>query len=119
MYVSKTASKGSTWDNTFTFTLPVNDPSEWTERISTSTDIDIVITYQGNDWFVETGYVTTALKLVRERITPALSLSFTDTSGVYGDYEVYVQERSVLTATPAVTLYTGPDCGQGRLQKAC
>ena len=109
VYVSKTASKGSTWDNTFTFTLPVNDPSEWTSRISTSTDIDIVITYQGNDYFVETGYVTTALKLVRERITPALSLSFTDTSGVYGDYEVYVQERSVLTATPAVTLDTGPD----------
>ncbi|MCR4622682.1 MAG: hypothetical protein K5663_11435 [Clostridiales bacterium] len=109
--VSKTASAGGVWDSTFTFTLPTSDPSEWTQRISSSTSIDIVITYKGSDNFVETGYVTTSLKLVRERIAPALSLTFTDTSDVYTDFGVYVQRQSDFSAAASVTLDTGADSG--------
>lgn len=107
--VNMTASQGGLWDSTFTFTLPVGEASEWAQRISTSTDIDIVITYQGSNNFVETGYVTTSLKLVRERVAPQLSLAFNDTSGVYGGFGVYVQSQSVFSAVPSVTLDTGPD----------
>ncbi len=109
--VTKTASAGGVWDSTFTFTLPEGDPSEWTQRISSSADIDIVITYQGSDNFAETGYVTTALKLVRERTAPSLTLSFSDTAGVYADFGVYVQKQSVFSASASAALDTGADAG--------
>lgn len=105
--VTKTASQGGAWDNTFTFTLPEAQASEWSARISSATDITILITY--TDSTTAQGGATTALKLVRERNTPTLSLAFTDTEGVYGDYGVYVQNQSALTATPTVSLDTGAD----------
>ena len=107
--VNDTASEGGAWDNTFSFTLPQTEPSLWTDRVGASADICILITYQGEGGAVSAGPVNTALKLVRERLAPSLSLSFTDTAGVYSAFGAYVQNRSVLSAAPSVTLDTGAD----------
>ena len=104
-----TASPGGAWDNVFTFTLPADDPSLWTDRVGHSADICIVINYADGQGAASTGQTATALKLVKERLAPALSLSFTDTAGVYAAYGVYVQNRSVLSAAPSVTPDTGAD----------
>ena len=103
-----TASAGGAWDNTFSFTLPETDASLWTERVGASADICILISY-ADGTSASAGPVSTVLRLVRERLEPALSLDFTDTAGIYAAYGVYVQNRSSLTALPSVTLDTGAD----------
>jgi hypothetical protein len=106
--VNDTASEGGAWDNTFSFTLPQTEPSLWTDRVGASADICILIAYSDGT-SASAGPVSVALKLVRERLAPALSLDFTDTAGVFAVYGAYVQNRSSLAALPSVTLDTEAD----------
>jgi hypothetical protein len=103
-----TASEGGAWDDSFNFTLPQTDASLWSARVGASADICILIAYSDGT-SASAGPVSVALKLVRERLAPALSLDFTDTAGVFAVYGAYVQNRSSLAALPSVTLDTEAD----------